>query len=168
MSWAAISKTSLQVWQGGRVYTCVLGVIWRIFPFSWNVKDNQSNHCSDDFWQQENAHFELQKHNPCQNFVNLFTQKQINFNHVTCLFNSSNKVHDLSKNDICLGKIASLIRLITANDTNSETRTCGQNRLLSCVQYFYSFRCMKWLDRCQGWLRIAPPSSRWDFSVTPA
>ena len=55
---------------------------------------------------------------------------------ITYLFNGSNKVHNLSKNDIGLGKIASLIRYIATKDANSKARTCGQNSLLSCVQCF--------------------------------
>lgn len=55
---------------------------------------------------------------------------------ITYLFNGSNKVHNLSKNDIGLGKITSLIRYIATKDANSKAGTCGQNSLLSCVQCF--------------------------------
>ena len=39
------------------------------------------------------------------------------------LLNSSNKVYNLSQDDICFRKVAPLIRFITAYDTNSQTRT---------------------------------------------
>ena len=38
------------------------------------------------------------------------------------LLNSSNKVYNLSQDDICFRKVAPLIRFITAYDTNSQTR----------------------------------------------
>ena len=47
----------------------------------------------------------------------------------TNLFLGRCKVNDLSKNNICFGKVISLIRFIATNDTNGQSRTCERNNV---------------------------------------